>query len=167
VTYPFRFEILAEHDRTDFDCGVAPLNEYFLKRVRQDVGRRFAACFVALDTKSDVVAGYYTVSSSSVPRLELPEQTTKKLPRYPSVPVVRIGRLAVDLQYQGKKLGSLLLFDAMKRTLNSEIATYAVVVDAKDDRAVEFYQHHGFLSLTNDRMVLFLPLSDAIRKMAE
>lgn len=163
----FRFEGLANHNRTNFDCGVAPLNEYFLKHVRQDVGRRFTACFVALDTQLEVVAGYYTVASSSVSRLDLPKPTAKKLPRYPNVPVVRIGRLAVDLRYQGRKLGSLLLFDALKRTLNSEIATYAAVVDAKDDQAVAFYEHHGFLSLTNNRKTLFLPLSDAIRQLAE
>ncbi len=85
----------------------------------------------------------------SVPLGELPDDVAKQLPRYPQVPVVHIGRLAVDRKYQGHKLGGSLLADAMARSIESEIAAYAVVVDAKDKNAVAFYEHFGFLPLTD------------------
>ena len=74
----------------------------------------------------------------------MPESLTKRLPRYPSVPVARVGRLAVDRAFQGQKLGGALLADAAVRASRSEVAVFALVVDAKDDAAEAFYRHHGF-----------------------
>ena len=108
------------------------------------------------------VAGYYTLASSSVLLNQLPPSAGKKLPRYPTVPVVRMGRLAVDKDYKGQGLGGILLADALHRAARSEIAAYALVVDAKDERASTFYQHYGFISLPDSPMTLFLPLA-AIR----
>lgn len=159
----FRIEPLAKHDRGHFDCGQPPLNEYFQKRVGQDTRRRFTACFVAVEIESQRVAGYYTLAAGSVVIKDLPAELTRKLPRYPSVPIVRLGRLAVDLQFQGQRLGGVLLIDGLKKALQSEIAAYAMVVDAKDENAVRFYQHYGFQPLQSDGMTLFLPLGDAIK----
>ena len=72
-------------------------------------------------------------------------------PRYASVPVVRMGRLAVDQRYRGKKLGSALLWDAVLRATRSEIAAFALVVDAKDDAAANFYRYHGFVALDDEQ----------------
>lgn len=165
---PFRIEPLRpNHDRKQFDCGVASLNHYLLSQVGQDARRRVTACFVAVEITTSRLAGYYTLSAGSVALTDLPEKTAKKLPRYPTVPVVRIGRLAVDVNYQGRQLGSALLFDALKRSVQAEIAAFAAIVDAKDDNATRFYERFGFQRLSVAPRVLFLPLSEAVRKLAD
>ena len=142
---PFRLETLrAEHDRTRFHCGVAALDAYLRTQATQDVRRRVSACYVAVEAETDAVAGFYTLAAASVPLTDLPEALSKRLPRYPSVPVARVGRLAVDAGFQGRQLGAALLADAVLRALRSEVAVFALVVDAKDDAAVAFYRHHGF-----------------------
>ena len=165
---PFRIEPLGpDHDRDQFDCGVPPLNDYLVKQVGQDARRRVTACFVATEVTSGRLAGYYTLSAGSVALSDLPEKTAKKLPRYPNIPIIRIGRLAVDLSFQGQQLGAALLFDALKRSVRAEIAAFAAVVDAKDENAVHFYERYGFQSLSSSARVMFLPLSEAVKKLAE
>lgn len=164
---PFRLEQLARHDRSAFDCGVAELNAYFHTRVSQDAKRNYATCFVAVDKQTGALAGYYTLSMGSINLSDLPDSIAKKLPRYPQAPVARLGRLAVDLNYQGQQLGGSLLADAIYRVAQSEIAAYAIVVDAKDNRAARFYEHFGFLKLGNNPKTLFLPLSAAITKLGK
>ena len=94
---PFVVEPLeASHDRAGFFCGVEALDRYFLKQVTQDVRRRVAACYVVLDEQTAKVAGYYTLAAAGIPLAEMPADLAKRLPRYPSVPVARLGRLAVD-----------------------------------------------------------------------
>jgi ribosomal protein S18 acetylase RimI-like enzyme len=92
---------------------------------------------------------------------DLPEVVLKKLPRYPSLPAIRVGRLAVDLTFQGKGLGGALLADAAARGLRAEAAAFAVLVDAKDEAAVAFYEHHGFQRLASQPRSLFLALATA------
>ncbi len=149
--------------RAGFDCGSEPLNRYFKELVTQDVSRNLASCFVAYDIANEpsnvTPLGYYTLSSASVPMLDLPIALTKKLPRYPSVPAVRLGRLAVSMQAQGKGLGGVLLVDAIARTQRSDIAAYAMVVDAKDEAAVRFYEHFGFVRFSSLTSMLYLRLS--------
>jgi ribosomal protein S18 acetylase RimI-like enzyme len=160
VTPPFSIEILGPaHARADFSCGVEALDRYFREQVTQDVRRRTTACYVALDAATAKVAGYYTLAAAGVALADLPEQLTKRLPRYPSVPVARLGRLAVDQAYRGRQLGGSLLWDAAMRAVRSEIAVYALVVDAKDDQAVRFYLHHGFATFGSLPRQLVLPLS--------
>lgn len=163
----FRLEPLAKQDRSAFDCGVPELNAYFHSQVSQDVKRHYATCFVAVDKQSSVIAGYYTLSMSSISLHELPEGIAKKLPRYPQAPVARLGRLAVDQKFQGQKLGGSLLADAIHRVARSEVAAYAIVVDAKDAAAVRFYEHFGFLKLGRNPRTLFLPLSTAIKSLGK
>jgi GNAT superfamily N-acetyltransferase len=123
------------------------------------------ACFVALAGDS-CIAGYYTLASASVFLGDLPAKLIKKLPRYPSVPAVRMGRLAVDQVFKGQGLGGVLLADALTRVVRSEIAAYALVVDAKDDQAAGFYRHHGFLEITGKPLTLFLPLATVEGKVS-
>jgi len=146
------------HDRTAFSSGSGPLDRYFRERVTQDVRRRVAACFVAL-ADGQRIAGYYTLASASLLLADLPADIGKKLPRYPTVPAVRMGRLAVDQTFKGLGLGGALLADALERASRSEIAAYALTVDAKDEAAVAFYRHHGFIALPDSPFTLFLPLA--------
>src|SRR5262245_36148796 len=90
----------------------------------------------------------------------MPQALAKKLPRYPDVPVARLGRLAVDHGFRGRKLGAALLWDAIERAARSEVVVYGVVVDAKDDEAVAFYEHHGFIMLSAEARQLVLPLAN-------
>lgn len=146
------------HDRTTFNSGSAPLDRYLREQVTQDVRRRVAACFVAT-TDGKRIAGYYTLASASLLLGELPASIAKKLPRYPTVPTVRMGRLAIDQGFKGQGLGSALLADALVRAARSEVAAYALMVDAKDDAAANFYRHHGFIALPDSSRTLFVPLA--------
>ena len=155
---PFRLAPLdAAHDRTAFNSDSAPLNRYLREQVTQDVRRRVAACFVAL-ADGQRIAGYYTLASASLLLADLPASTSKKLPRYPTVPAVRMGRLAIDQAFKGQGLGGALLADALDRAARAEIAAYALMVDAKDESAADFYRHHGFIALPDSPRTLFLPL---------
>jgi predicted GNAT family N-acyltransferase len=127
--------------------------------VTQDVRRRATACYVALEAPTGKVAGYYTLAAAGIPLAEMPSSLAKRLPRYPSVPVARLGRLAVDQAYRGRKLGGALLWDALQRTLRPEIAVFALVVDARDDQAEAFYRHHGFVPFGSQERQLVLPLA--------
>jgi ribosomal protein S18 acetylase RimI-like enzyme len=153
----------ASHDRAAFNSDSAPLNRYFQEeQVTQDIRRRVAACFVALADPSRI-AGYYTLASASLLLADLPTSLSKKLPRYPTVPAVRMGRLAVDQAYQGQGLGGALLADALDRAARAEIAACALMVEAKDEAAAAFYRHHGFIALPDSVLSLFLPLATAQR----
>lgn len=156
---PFRVELLAaSHDRQSFCSGADRLDNYLHSQVTQDVRRRVTACFVAVDDDARI-ASFYTLASASLLLSDLPSAISKKLPRYPSVPVVRLGRLAVDDRYKGRGLGAAMLADALGRAARAEIAAFALMVDAKDETAAGFYQHHGFMALPSDPRILFLPLS--------
>jgi GNAT superfamily N-acetyltransferase len=151
------------HDRSGFRSGVEPLDRYFSTQVTQDIRRRVSTCFVAVERASSTIAGFYTIAASSVPLMDIAVGTAKKLPRYPLVPAARVGRLAVAEGHRGKRLGAALLADAIDRALRSEIAVFAIVVDAKDDNAAAFYEHYGFIPFASEPMSLYLPLADVAR----
>jgi GNAT superfamily N-acetyltransferase len=165
VAVAFRLEVLrADHNRKAFSCGVEPLDRYFQEQATQDIRRRVSACYVAIDEATSTIAGYYTLAAGGVPLVEMPAQLAKRLPPYASVPVVRMGRLAVDQHYRGKKLGAALLWDAVLRATRSEIAAFALVVDAKDASAADFYRHHGFVALDDEQRRWLLPLANVTEK---
>lgn len=155
MTSSFRIEVLGTgHDRSVFSCGVEALDRYFRDQATQDMRRRASTCYVAVENGTEKIAGYYTLAAAGVPLTNLPPTMIKKLPRYPSVPVARLGRLAVDQSFHGQKLGSALLANAVMRAVRSEIAVFAIAVDAKDAAAESFYLHHGFVSLGSRQLVL-------------
>ena len=163
MTAPFRIETLPrDHDRSTFRSGSEPLDRYFREQVSQDLRRHIATCFVAVDSKTGEVAGYYTLTATSIPLDLLPERTAKKLPRYPVVPAALLGRLAIASGFQGKGLGAVLLGDALVRTARAELGVFAMVVDAKDETAQRFYEHHGFVSLAGENRRLYLPMATAL-----
>ena len=156
---PFRVLPLdAAHDRATFCSDSEPLDRYLREQATQDIRRRVAACFVAL-ADGQRIAGYYTLASASLLLADLPASIGKKLPRYPTVPAVRMGRLAVDQAFKGQGLGGALLADALARAARSEIAAFTLLVDAKDEAAAAFYRHHGFIALPDLPLTLFLPLA--------
>ena len=140
------------------------LDHYLARQASQDSRRRVSACFVAVEISSDKVAGYYTLAAGGVPLTDLPEAICKKLPRNPSVPVARIGRLAVDQTFHGKGLGGALLADAAMRASRSEVAVFALLVDAADEKAEAFYRHHGFDAFDSQPRQLMVSLKHIARK---
>jgi GNAT superfamily N-acetyltransferase len=125
----------------------------------QDARKNMAAPFV-LVLPDGAIGGTYTLSSTAVKLAELPNNVTRRLPRYPFVPATLLGRLAVDRRLQGQGYGRFLLADALLRAVRSEIASFAVIVDAKDDAARRFYQRESFLPLPEKPMKLFRPMAD-------
>jgi GNAT superfamily N-acetyltransferase len=158
-----RVEVLgAQHDRARFESGTEALDRYLRVQAGQDARKNMAAPFV-LVLSDGTVGGYYTLSATSVSLAELPAQTTRKLPRYPIVPATLLGRLAVDRRHQGKGYGRFLLADALFRSSRSEIASFAVIVDAKDESARRFYERESFLPFPDRPMKLFRPMADIKR----
>jgi predicted GNAT family N-acyltransferase len=145
------------HDRATFSCGVEELDRYLQRLAGQDIKKRVAAVFV-LTLDGRTIAGFYSLSAHMLKLDELPLEIVKRLPRYPNVPATLLGRLAVGTDFRGRGLGELLLIDALKRSLagTTQIASAAVVVDAKNEHAREFYQRHEFLALASQPNRLFL-----------
>src|SRR6516165_6128844 len=96
------------HQRGEFCCGKAPLDEFIRSLVSQYEKRKLGRTYVAILPGDRKVQGYYTLSSGAVPFQNLPSHTAKKLPKHP-VPVALLGRLAVDKSAQGRGLGEELL----------------------------------------------------------
>lgn len=153
------------HNRSEFESGIEPLDRYFRMQAGQDSRKNMAATFVLL-VPDGRIAGFYTLSSTSVQLAELPAETARKLPRYPLVPATLLGRLAVDRRQQRKGYGRFLLADALHRAVRSEIASFAVIVDAKNDDARRFYERESFLPFPDQPMKLFRPMVD-IRRLFE
>jgi len=146
---------------TKFECGTEPLDDYIHRYASQDVRKNVSRVFVATpENDSKKLAGFFTLSAGSVSCSSLPTSLTRKLPRYP-VPVALIGRLAVDNESQGRGLGSILLADACKKVsqASSVLAVVGIIVEAKDDKAISFYEHFGFIPLPGQPDRLLLPAS--------
>jgi GNAT superfamily N-acetyltransferase len=153
------------HDRAQFDCGNARLNEWLTQRAGQFDRRDLARTYVAVRPGEKVVLGYYAISSHAVRYETLPDDQAKGLPHI-DVPVMLLGRLAVDRSEQGKGLGGFLLTDALRRAehLAEHAGVRAVEVDAMDDTARRFYALHGFIAFKDDPQHLFLPMT-VVRKL--
>ncbi len=136
-------------DSAGFSCGHETLDAYIRRYATQDIRRDMARVFVASpEDEPGRIAGFYSLSAGSVQATDLPEALRRKLPRYP-VPVALLGRLAVDLAFQHKGLGSILLADACQKVAQASaiLAVAGIIVDAKDDSAAQFYRHFGFVPL--------------------
>ncbi len=164
--FAYTIELLnAEHNRADFHCGLEALDRYLREQATQDLRRYVATPFVLDDLDALRIAGYYTLAATSIQVEDLPVQMRKKLPRYPLVPATLLGRLAVDERYQGQGLGAFLLVDALRRSLTNEIASMAVVVDAKDDRTRTFYEYHRFTPFPDRPNRLYLPMATIAKRL--
>ena len=148
------------HDRAAFTCGVESLDRYFQAQAGQDVRRRANGVFVLVGKADPArVLGYYTLCATALAQGDVPEAARKHIPRYPLVSATLIGRLAVAKDWQGQRLGAVLLADALRRALASAetVGSTMVVVDALDEGAAAFYTAHGFVRLP-DSLRLVLPM---------
>lgn len=149
-----------KHNRSDFSCGKDSLDTYIRKQASQDLKRRVATVFVLVDDPELDVLAYYTLSSYTIDISALDESFAKRLPRYPQLLATILGRLAVDQKQKGKGFGELMLIDALKKSLevSTQVAFSAVIVDALDEDALNFYLKYGFQACTQDSMKLYLPM---------
>lgn len=159
--------LLADDDREGFDSRVETLNHYLRHLARQDQRRHVANPFVVNLRGTRTIAGYFTLSATSLSLSELPPELAKRLPRHDKVPASLIGRFAVDHRFRGMGLGRAMLVDAVIRAARSEPA--AIVVDAKDDAAVNFYRYHQFTPFLGAPASLFLPITflDSLKSMLQ
>ncbi len=153
------------HNRNNFDCGIASLNDYIKRQASQAVKKKLSVCFVF--TLNNEVKGYYTLSSSSIPLEDVTEKYSNKYPKsYSSIPVILLGRLAIDKSIQGKKKGEYLLVDALKEcyeVAKNKIGAIAVIVDLINENAENFYKQYGFIKLEKSEK-MFIPMN-IIRKL--
>ncbi|MDD4963871.1 MAG: GNAT family N-acetyltransferase [Gallionella sp.] len=147
----------AQHQRAGFDCGDTALNDFLHKHAGQQQRRDFGKTYLALDDDGNTVLGFITISAGQIATAALPAEL--KLPRYP-VPILRIGRLAVDVRSQGKGIAQDLLAFALRIALDfsQQVGLYAVVVDAKHKRARDFYVRLGFIPCVDQPLCLYLPM---------
>lgn len=165
----FVFEQLDDsHVVETFDCGIESLSNYLKSIARQHQTRNLSRVFVVIEDSDPTVLGYYSLANSSVDASAFPKPKKFKLPKTMAIPVVLLGKLAVDKTTQGKGLGSLLLFDALKRCVevNDRSAAYAIVVDAINDDARKFYLKYEFQILTEGETPrLFIPMQHLIKTL--
>ncbi|MGH2559789.1 MAG: GNAT family N-acetyltransferase [Thermomicrobiales bacterium] len=162
----YRFELLGpHHHRADFSCGVELLDRYLRERAGQDVRSHMAAVHVMHDTEADRIAGFYTLSCAGINPPDLPDAIVRKLPRYPALPAILLGRLALDARYQGQGLGKLLLIHALQlaHEFSEHIGAMAVIVDAKDEDTSRFYQQYDFEPFTSIEGRLYLLMARIAR----
>lgn len=149
--------IAEQHDLGQFDCGKQPLNDWLRQRVHKNEGRA-SRTFVVCDGKA--VVGFYTLATGSVDHQDVPKALRRNMP--PVIPVIVLGRMAVDLRYQGRKIGAHLLKDALKRalTVSHDVGARAILVHAIDREVVPFYASYGFKPFPDGELTLFLAMSD-------
>lgn len=153
--------ITEHHDRSQFDCGHPALDQYLKQYARQNEEKGVSRTFVLVREGEQGVLGYYTLAGGEFARDNLPAKVAKKLPNYP-VPVIVLGRLAVDQSIQGAKLGRLLLKDALHRAFDASetVGLFAVYVRAIDANAAAFYSKFGFIPFVSDPLQLYLRIAE-------
>lgn len=163
----YKIELLSSvHNKSEFSSSEASLNNYLHRQATQDIKRNLAVVYVLIELENpNTIQGFYTISSSSIALKDFPQIASKKLPRYPSIPVTLLGRLAIDTNSEKQGLGALLLIDALKRStlLSKEIGFMAVVVGALNENAAQFYEKYGFIRFTENNK-LFLTI-ETIKKL--
>ena len=152
-------------DRFQFDCGEPSLNDFLKKSARQNQNKNLSVTTAIIEgDKSNRIIGYHTLAIGTIERESLPLEEAKNLPRYP-VPIVRIGRLAIDNSAKGQRLGEELLMDALIRCtrVHENVPVFAVVVDALSENAKAFYIKYGFIPFNDKPFSLFLPIETVLQ----
>ena len=154
--------LAGNHNRQSFDCGRVELNNWLRQVARQHQDKGLSKTFVAVREEEPTgICGFYALTLAEIDRRFLPESYQKRLPQ--RIPGVRLGRLAVDVHFQKKGLGELLLVDAISRArrINQDAGVVGLFVDALDEQASAFYRHYGFLAIPDQPRLLIYPIAGA------
>jgi GNAT superfamily N-acetyltransferase len=157
--------LTGSHKRQAFDCGRVELANWLRQVARHHQLKGLSKTFVAVqEHEPQRLCGFYALSLAEIDSTHLPSTWRKKLA--PRIPGVRLGRLAVDVADQGKKLGELLLINALTRAqrIHHDAGGISLFVNAFDEQAARFYQRFGFESLPDQPLLLFLPTAVAVLK---
>lgn len=152
------------HVRAGFDCGEPALDEFLERYARQNQDRGISRTYVATRPGEPRVVGYFTLSTGAVEIRDMPEAERRRLPKHP-VPVVHLGRLAVDRMERGRGLGEALLVEALRTAVrvSETVGGFAVEVVAKSESSRAFFGKYGFVSLQDDPFHLYLPMKSVRR----
>jgi len=154
--------LVKAHKRVAFSCGNAQLDRYMRELARQRHAGGGTRVYIMRHVPTDNVAGFYTLSATSIETINLPQDLVKNLPRYPTQGAILIGQLARDLAFRGTDVGKWLLRDALERSVSIQrehLGAVAVVVDAVDDHAVRFYETFGFARFAAMPDKLYIPMA--------
>lgn len=152
----------SRHDRSAFDCGSQELNAWL--KTKASPAHRVGSARVYVFHEGDaIVRGFYTLSAGSLVRDDVPGTIARGQP--PQIPMILVGRFAVDVAMQGRGLGRQLLRDALERAAKTSetLGVACVVVDAKDDQSRAFYERFGFVRVADDSRRVVLPMAE-VRK---
>lgn len=151
----------AGDNRSDFDCGEESLNEWIQKRAIKNESAGASRTFVCIDSDEGRIAGYYCMSASALAHVDTTSALRKNMPN--PVPVILVGRLAVDTRYQGRGLGASLLRDAIAKGLvaSQTVGARAFLVHALSDSAEGFYRRFGFELVPESSRTMYLLMQDA------
>ena len=154
--------IMADDGIERFDCGKPALNTWLHHRAHKNEGRASRTYVV---TSAGEVAGFYSLSAGSVELGDVPSKLRRNMPN--PLPVMVLGRMAVDLRHAGKGLGRGMLRDALQRSLEAAraIGVRAILVHAIDDDAVTFYTRFDFQVFPNGSRTLFLPIESVAQAL--
>lgn len=147
--------ITSGHDLTQFHCGKAPLDDWLRFRALKNEGRSSRTYIVA---EGRTAVGYYCLSTGAEKRASVPSKMGRNAPD--PVPLILLGRLAVDLNHQGMGIGAGLLKDALQRVaqISKAVGSRALIVHAIDQNAMAFYVKYGFIEFPYGSQTLFLPI---------
>lgn len=153
-----------EHELSEFDCGRDNMNTWLRKHALANDNKTSRTFVVQHENK---VVAYYSLAAGSVERNALSKKLQKNSPE--NIPVIILGRLAVDTDYQGQAIGSSLLRDALLRSMNAadNIGVRALLVHALDEHLIPYYEKRGFQSSPLDPMTMFIPLEQARRLLED
>ena len=156
-------KLRVEHDVSAFDCGEPVLNDWLCRRAFQNQQSGASSTYVILEGMR--VVGYYSLAAGSVAREAAPGRIRRNVPD--PVPVVVLGRLAVDQGFDGQGLGRALLRDAVLRTLQAAdiIGVRAILVHALSEQAKRFYEQCGFAPSPIDPLTLMVTVSEAVNAL--
>ncbi|HYL73933.1 MAG TPA: GNAT family N-acetyltransferase [Bryobacteraceae bacterium] len=154
----------AEHNISEFDCGEMPLDEWLRRRARQNESSGASRTYVVCVESKGV--GYYTLAAGAVTHAEAPGRIRRNMPD--PIPVMILGRLAVDQTCHGQGIGAGLLRDAIQRTVQAaEIAGIrAILVHAISEAAKRFYEKHGFIASPVDPLTVMITVTEAAKILA-
>lgn len=163
MTDKFEISVLANrHDRSTFDCGDISLNNWLRQFASQNARRGIAVTYALTPLGDSRVIGFFSISCHAVTVEKIPPEHSKGLPNY-AVPMILVGKFALDRHFQGQGLGRDLLVDVVRRCaeLSTRVGVRGIEVDAIDEAARDFYLRYQFTSLVDNPNHLFLPIEVA------